>query len=235
MSNLTNPPILQSTNSPIATAIFDWDGVIIDSHDQHERSWELLAEEQGKTLPAKFFKQSFGMRNQTIIPMFFSNWIDTTSEREVMQLADRKEQLYRDLVLADGIDPLPGVHELLGSLKAEGIPCSVGSSTPRANIDAIMEATGLAGAFDAITAAEDVDRGKPAPDVFLKAAEKVGGSPGRSVVFEDAHVGIEAAIAADMKVIAVATTHPIDELGEADLAYEDLTSVTASTLLELLA
>jgi beta-phosphoglucomutase family hydrolase len=225
----------KSTNPPIATAIFDWDGVIIDSHDQHERSWQLLAEEQGKVLPANFFKQSFGMRNQTIIPMFFSNWIDTTSEREVMQLADRKEQLYRDLVLADGIDPLPGVHELLGSLKAEGIPCSVGSSTPRANIDAIMEATGLAGAFDAITAAEDVDRGKPAPDVFLKAAEKVGGSPGRSVVFEDAHVGIEAAIAADMKVIAVATTHPIDELGEADLAYEDLTSVTASTLLELLA
>lgn len=235
MSKLTNPQINQSTNPPIATAIFDWDGVIIDSHDQHERSWQLLAEEQRKELPENFFKQSFGMRNQTIIPKFFGDWIDTTSEREVMRLADRKEQLYRDLVLADGIDPLPGVHELLGSLKAEGIPCSVGSSTPRANIDAIMEATGLVGAFEAITAAEDVNRGKPAPDVFLKAAEKVGGTPGRSVVFEDAHVGIEAAIAAGMKVIAVATTHPSGELGDADLVYQDLTPVTATTLIELLA
>lgn len=219
---------------PPATAIFDWDGVVIDSHDQHERSWGMLADEEGKSLPEDFFKQSFGMRNQTIIPKFFSGWTDTSDEREVMRLADRKEHLYRELVRADGIEPLPGVRELLASLKAAGIPCSVGSSTPRANIDAIMEVIGLGDQFDAITAAEDVTRGKPAPDVFLKACEKVGGAPTKSVVFEDAHVGIEAGLAAGMKVIAVATTHPAASLGDADLVFENLAPVTADTVLTLL-
>jgi HAD superfamily hydrolase (TIGR01509 family) len=185
-------------------------------------------------LPENFFKQSFGMRNQSIIPQFFSDWTDTSDEVEVTRLADRKEHLYRELVRADGIEPLAGVRELLASLKTAGIPCSVGSSTPRANIDAIMDVIGLADHFDAITAAEDVTRGKPAPDVFLKACEKVGGTPERSVVFEDAHVGIEAGLAAGMKVIAVATTHPAESLGDATVVFDDLVPVNAETVLELL-
>ena len=225
----------KTSNPPIAAAIFDWDGVIIDSHDQHERSWEMLAEEEGRALPENFFKQSFGMRNQTIIPTFFGDWIDVSDESKVMRLADRKEHLYRELLRADGIEPLPGVRELLASLKDAGIPCSVGSSTPRANIDAIMGVIGLADYFDAITAAEDVTRGKPAPDVFLKAAEKVGGEASSSVVFEDAHVGIEAGLAAGMKVIAVATTHPASSLGDAHLVFDDLRPVNADTVIGLVA
>ncbi|MGI9244281.1 MAG: HAD family hydrolase [Verrucomicrobiales bacterium] len=215
-------------------AIFDWDGVIIDSHDQHAGSWELLAAEQDSELPADFFKKSFGMRNQSIFPMFFSAWVDPHDTARIGQLADRKEELYRELVRRDGIEPLPGVVALLDSLATAGIPCSVGSSTPRANIDAIMEIIGLGDRFQAITAAEDVTEGKPDPQVFLKAAAKVGAPPSESVVFEDAHVGIAAGLAAGMKVIAVATTHPIDSLGEAHLAVESLEGVSAATLRELL-
>ena len=213
------------------TAIFDWDGVIIDSHDQHERSWAMLAGEEKNPLPEGFFKQSFGMRNEAIIPRFFSDWTDTNSPREIARLADRKEHLYRELVRAEGIEPLPGVCQLLSSLRDAGIRCSIGSSTPRANIDAIMAAIGLGGDFNAITASEDVTQGKPDPEVFLKAAAKVGGVPERSVVFEDAHVGIEAGLAANMKVIAVATTHPAASLGKAHLVCEDLSGITAKTVL----
>ena len=213
------------------TAIFDWDGVIIDSHDQHERSWAMLAGEEKNPLPEGFFKQSFGMRNEAIIPRFFSDWTDTNSPREIARLADRKEHLYRELVRAEGIEPLPGVCQLLSSLRDAGIRCSIGSSTPRANIDAIMAAIGLGGYFNAITASEDVTQGKPDPEVFLKAAAKVGGVPERSVVFEDAHVGIEAGLAANMKVIAVATTHPAASLGKAHLVCEDLSGITAKTVL----
>ena len=123
---------------------------------------------------------------------------------------------------------------MLESLARAGIPCSVGSSTPRANIDAIMDIIGLGDRFQAITAAEDVTEGKPDPQVFLLAAAKVGASPAESVVFEDAHVGIAAGLAAGMKVIAVATTHPIESLGEAHLAVESLEGVDAATLGELL-
>lgn len=214
-------------------AIFDWDGVIIDSHDQHAESWELLAAEQGSSLPADFFKQSFGMRNESIFPKFFASWVDAGDHARIAQLADRKEELYRALVRRDGIAPLPGVVALLESLAAAGIPCSVGSSTPRANIDAIMGVIGLGHRFQAITAAEDVTEGKPDPQVFLKAAGKVGATPQESVVFEDAHVGIAAGLAAGMKVIAVATTHPIASLGDAHLAVESLAGVDASTVLGL--
>ncbi|MED5587099.1 MAG: HAD family phosphatase [Verrucomicrobiota bacterium] len=212
------------------TAIFDWDGVIIDSHDQHERSWSMLAEEEGNSLPQGFFKESFGMRNEAIIPRFFSHWPNTREPVEIARLADRKEHLYRQLVRAEGIEPLAGVCQLLTSLREAGIRCSVGSSTPRANIDAIMEVIGLGGFFTAITASEDVKAGKPDPEVFLKAAEKAGGTPEYSVVFEDAHVGIEAGLAAKMKVIAVATTHPAESLGQAHIVCEDLTGVTAETV-----
>lgn len=213
------------------TAIFDWDGVIIDSHDQHERSWSMLAEEEGNTLPEGFFKQSFGMRNEAIIPRFFNHWADNDNPKEISRLADRKEHLYRRLVRDQGIEPLAGVCQLLASLKEAGIGCSVGSSTPRANIDAIMEVIGLSSYFTAITASEDVSAGKPDPEVFLKAAAKAGGTPEHSVVFEDAHVGIAAGLAANMKVIAVATTHPAESLGDAHLVCEDLTGITARTVL----
>ena len=215
-------------------AIFDWDGVIIDSHDQHAESWEMLAAEQGSALPEDFFKQSFGMRNESIFPKFFSSWVAADDHERIAHLAARKEELYRELVRRDGIAPLPGVVDLLESLATAGFACSVGSSTPRANIDAIMEVIGLSDRFQAITAAEDVTEGKPDPQVFLKAAEKVGGIPADSVVFEDAHVGIEAGLAAGMKVIAVATTHPIESLGDAHLAVPSLEDVTAQTLIDLL-
>ena len=187
------------------TAIFDWDGVIIDSHDQHERSWSMLAAEEGNTLPEGFFKQSFGMRNEAIIPRFFNHWADTDNPKEISRLADRKEHLYRSLVRDEGIEPLAGVCQLL--------------------------VIGLSSYFTAITASEDVSAGKPDPEVFLKAAAKAGGTPEHSVVFEDAHVGIAAGLAANMKVIAVATTHPAESLGDAHLVCEDLTGITARTVL----
>ena len=216
------------------TAIFDWDGVIIDSHAQHERSWSMLAKEEGELLPEGFFKETFGMRNETIIPQFFSDWTDTANPLEIARLADHKEHLYRELVRAEGIEPLAGVCRLLSSLRDAGIRCSIGSSTPRANIDAIMAVIGLGEYFNAITASEDVTQGKPDPEVFLKAAAKVGGVPEHSVVFEDAHVGIQAGLTANMKVIAVATTHPAESLGDAHLVCENLNNITADTVLELL-
>jgi beta-phosphoglucomutase-like phosphatase (HAD superfamily) len=106
----------------------------------------------------------------------------------------------------------------------------VGSSTPRINIETIFGMTGLAKFFRAVVTAEDVKNGKPAPDVFLTAAERIGATPERCVVFEDALVGIEAAHAGGMKCVAVATTNPLDVLGHADLAVASLCDVTVARL-----
>jgi HAD superfamily hydrolase (TIGR01509 family) len=211
--------------------IFDWDGVVIDSHAAHEESWRLLFTGIGRRMPGDFFKQTFGMRNQQIIPAWF-DFVRADDLNEIQRLGDRKEELYRDILRRDGIEPLPGVLPLLRQLKAVGIPRAIGSSSPRANIDFVAGAAGLDGLFDASVTAEEVTLGKPDPQVFLKAAEKIGRDPTRCVVLEDAHVGIEAGKRAGMKVAAVATTHPLETLGAADAAFENLDGLTAEKILQ---
>ena len=204
-------------------ALFDWDGVVIDSSVQHERSWEMLAAEIGKPLPGDHFVRGFGMKNQLIIPNILQ-W--TRDPDEIHRFSLRKEALYREIIAQEGISPLPGVAELLGMLNDHGVPCAVGSSTHRENIEVIFDTIGLRHRFQAVVTAEDVSRGKPDPEVFQVSARKIGRNPGQCIVFEDAHVGIEAGLAAGCKVIAVATTNSLDKLGDATLAVHSLEEVT---------
>ena len=197
---------------PLSAVIFDFDGVVIDSHEAHERSWFMLAEELGQTLTRETFVSTFGQRNESILP--FLGWAKEGDHGHIQQLGDRKESLYRDILRAVGIEPLPGVVTLLEELKKEGIPCAIGTSTPRANVECVLELTGLAPFFNDIAASEDVSRGKPDPEVFLKAAAKLGADPASCVVIEDAHVGIRAGKAAGMKTVAVTTTHLAESLAK---------------------
>ena len=200
-------------------AIFDWDGVIIDSSSHHEESWERLAKETGFTLPEGHFKRGFGMKNEIIIRNLL-NWSDRPEE--ILKLSLRKEELYREILLDWGIDPLPGVTGWLAKLRKLGIRCAIGSSTHRLNIETSLGMLGFGDFFSAIVTAEDVSHGKPDPEVFLTAAKRIGHSPGDCVVFEDALVGIEAAHRGGMKVVAVATTNRIEALRAADLAVLSL-------------
>ncbi len=203
-------------------ALFDWDGVVIDSSTQHEKSWELLADEIGKPLPRDHFTRGFGMKNQVIIPEILG-WTSDPEQVEIYSL--RKEHLYREIIRDEGIRALPGVIELLQLLQSREVPCAVASSTHRENIDAVFDVIGLRPYFQAIVTAEDVKRGKPDPEVFVKSAEKIGRPASACVVFEDAHVGIEAGLSAGARVIAVATTNPLDDLGKANLAVRSLQDV----------
>ncbi|MFT5123715.1 MAG: HAD superfamily hydrolase (TIGR01509 family) [Verrucomicrobiales bacterium] len=210
--------------------LFDWDGVVIDSREQHRKSWEVIAERRGLPLPEGHFEKGFGMRNEQIIPEILA-W--ASEEDAIRELADAKESCYRELIRAEGIQPLEGLRPLLESLNAAGIPCVVGSSTPRANIVCAMEITGIAHYFLDVVAGDDVSRGKPDPEVFLLAAGKAQRAPENCVVIEDAHVGIEAGRAGGMKVVAVATTHPIEELHGADAKVENVAAVTLALLASL--
>lgn len=191
---------------PLAAVIFDFDGVVIDSHEAHERSWFALADELGRPFTKEIFVSTFGQRNDSILPLL--GWVEEGDEAKIRQLADRKEEIYRETLRKTGIEPLPGVVALLEDLRREGIPCAIGTSTPRENVACVLEITGLSACFQAVAASEDVTRGKPDPAVFLCAAAKLHAQPSTCVVIEDAHVGIRAAKAAGMKSLAVTTTHP---------------------------
>jgi beta-phosphoglucomutase family hydrolase len=203
-------------------ALFDWDGVVIDSSKQHQESWERLAAEFDLPLPADHFLRGFGMKNQVIIPRILG-W--TEDPDEIHRYSLRKEELYREIVRERGIEPLPGVVTVLKMLREHGVPCAVASSTHRENIETIFDAIGVREYFAAVVTAEDVSHGKPDPEVFLKGAQMIGRDPRFCVVFEDAHVGIEAGLAAGSRVIAVATTNPLEKLGKADLAVASLEDV----------
>jgi len=200
-------------------ALFDWDGVMIDSATAHERSWELLAEENRLPLPADHFLRGFGMRNEVIIPNLLS-W--TRDPDRVRELSLRKEELYREVIRKEGVTVLPGVEPYLHSLRDAGIPAVIATSTQRANVEHILDLTGLHPYFKDMVTSEDVTRGKPDPDVFLKAARLASHPPANCVVFEDALHGIEAAKAAGMTAVGVLTTHPGSRLIGADLLVDRL-------------
>ena len=115
--------------------IFDWDGVVVDSAALHERSWEVLADETGLTLPAGHFVRGFGMTNERIIPEVLQ-W--TRRPPRVRELAERKEAIYRRLAVERGVAPLPGVRRLLADLQAHHIPAAVASSSSRQNITTLL-------------------------------------------------------------------------------------------------
>jgi beta-phosphoglucomutase family hydrolase len=208
-------------------AIFDWDGVVVDSSRCHERAWERLAEELHRPLPDGFFRPSFGMKNERVMVELLG-W--SRRAATLRRLSLRKEVLFRKEVRRRGATVLPGTRAWLEFLRAAGIACAVGSSTPLANIRCVGRMIGLESWFDAIVSAEDVKHGKPDHEVFLKAARRLGYRPERCVVFEDAHVGMAAARAAGMRVVAVATTHPARSLREADLVVERLDRLSVTRI-----
>lgn len=208
-------------------AIFDWDGVIIDSSLQHQKSWQRMSERDGLPLADGFFKTAFGMKNERIIPELLG-WSDDPTE--IKRLGERKEAFYREVVAEDGIVALEGVEVWLRALKEADVPCVIGSSTCRVNIESVIDQIGLRDYFVDIVSGDDAVHGKPHPEIFLTAASRIGLPPEHTVVFEDAYVGIEAARAGGMKVIAVASTNDAASLQHADRVVHRLDELRVEDL-----
>ncbi|MDD2676986.1 MAG: HAD family phosphatase [Methylacidiphilaceae bacterium] len=216
--------------SPRATrwaVLFDWDGVLVDSSRQHEESWHRLAREEGLPLFPGFFLQTFGMKNEWIIPQIL-HW--TKDPEEITRLSLRKEVHFREIVAETGLTLCPGAWEWGQWLAGRAVPTAIASSSQRANIDLALEKLALRPFFPTIVAAEDVSRGKPDPEVFLAAADRLGVPPHRCVVFEDAPAGVEAGKRAGMKVVALTTTRAPEALREADRIIADLGASTPSEI-----
>jgi beta-phosphoglucomutase family hydrolase len=211
-------------------ALFDLDGVLIDSSPFHFASWVKLGEEVGFTMTPELFRQTFGQRNYAILRRFFP---DATDE-QIAIWSERKEALYRQLA-AGKLTPLKGAKELVRALKGAGFRLAIASSTPRQNIAFALEQIGMADVFDALVGAEDVTKGKPDPEVFLTAAKRLGVPPERCLVFEDAIAGVIAAKRGGMKCVAVTTTNPRDALVEAgaDLVVDSLSELSLERLATL--
>ena len=184
--------------------IFDLNGVIVDDSSFHARAWLEFCEARGmKLTEEEFAVHIMGRPNSEIFRYVFKSDL---SDREIEILAEEKEARYRRLY-----EPhrslVPGVRTLLEDLQRKQIPIALATSSPRTNLPFILDDMDLRKFFLTLVDAEDVKKGKPDPEVYLTAAHGLGINPSECLVFEDSIFGVEAAVAAGMKVIGISTTH----------------------------
>lgn len=206
--------------------IFDMDGVITANNNMHELAWEVFCDRHG--LP-RFSHDEFQIRvvgktNEEIVSWF---WPDISDER-ARELSEEKEALYRDLYrphfkLTDGLLPF------LTQLAEAGVKVALATNAPETNMRFTLDEGQLGTYFHETVWAHLVPLPKPAPDLYLLAASKIGMDPTRCVVFEDSYTGIKAARAAGARVIGVASTYPAEELAlKADKVITDFRGLTVA-------
>jgi beta-phosphoglucomutase len=216
---------------PTPAVIFDVDGVLVDSYQAHFASWRRLYGELGRDYSEAAFAADFGRRSGDILRRTLG---DQLTDGQVHELDQRKEALYRDLLRKNFV-PMDGAVELIDALAADGFWLAVGSSAPLENVELSLEKLGQAAKFSATVAGADVTRGKPDPQVFQLAAERLGASPKSCAVIEDAVHGIEAAQSAGMIGIALVGTATREQLGEADIVVDSLHELSPGKIRELIA
>jgi beta-phosphoglucomutase len=209
--------------------IFDMDGVLVDTGWAHRQAWHDLAEKEGLEISDEFFRRTFGMQNAAILPMLRPG----ISTQEMERLSDWKEQHYRDL-MKEHLELAPGAEALLKDLKRHGFRLAIGSSAPPENLNLFWDRLLLAQWFDARVTKEEITRSKPAPETFLKAAQKIGLAPACCAVVEDAVPGVQAAKAAGMPIVAITTTRQREDLAQADRIVDSLSELKAPDFLALL-
>ena len=211
--------------------IFDVDGVLTDSYVPHYKSWERMFGEIGVEFTDEQFRKTFGRTNRDIFAQLYPG--EAMTAERAKELGDRKEHFYREII-NENFMPLPGATELIDALHAAGFKLAVGSSGPPENVQLTLKKLGRADRFDAMVTGADVTHGKPNPEVFLKAAERLGIPPAQCAVIEDAPQGIEAANAAGMTSIAVLGTTTREKLSHAKLVVEGHHELTTGRIAELI-
>ena len=189
--------------TPIKAIIFDMDGTLVDNMGIHLDIWVDFLADRGVTVTQEeFHRQTSGQRNPEIMRQFID---PNLSDVQVLELQEEKESLYRRLH-ANDMEPMPGSIEFFEAAQAQGLKLAVATSAYRPNVDFTLDGLQIRPYFQAVISAEDVVNGKPNPDPFLLAAQKLGVPPEQCLVFEDAESGVEAARRAGMRVFYITST-----------------------------
>jgi beta-phosphoglucomutase len=209
----------------LRAVIFDLDGVLTDTAEYHYLAWQQLADAEGLPFDRAANEQLRGVSRADSLRLLLGD--REIDEHRFDELMATKNATYVDL-LADMSpdDLLPGALALLDAAEERGLRTAIGSSSK--NAPRVLEALGIADRFDAVVDGTAVDRAKPAPDLFLEAARRLGVAPAEAIVVEDAGAGVDAALAAGMVAVGVG---PQDRVGHAHHVFATTAAVDLDAVL----
>ena len=207
--------------------IFDMDGVLTDSEPLINAAAIEMFRELGITVQPEDFLPFVGTGENRYIGGVAEKY---GAKVDIVKVKARTYEIYLSMV-PEKLEAFPGAVELVRQCRAQGYPCAVASSADRIKIEANLDKIGLpAETWEVVVTAEDVQKRKPDPAIFLTAAERLGIDPANCTVIEDAVNGVEAAKAAGMRCVAVASSFPADQLGQADLVYASISDILPGDL-----
>ncbi len=199
--------------------LFDMDGVLINSNAAHLASWQVISKEDGVEFSKELFWQTFGMTSEYIVERY---WGRPMTQSEIARVVERKETAFRESIL-NSVTAIPGAVEFVVKTSQKGVKVALGSSAPRINVEYVVNWLGLKDVFgDAVVAGDEVERGKPAPDIFLAAAEKLNLPPQNCIVIDDSRSGVNAGKNAGMIAVGFFSEgHRSEEYERADLVVKN--------------
>jgi beta-phosphoglucomutase len=226
---------------PPAAIVFDFDGVIANSEPLHLRAFQEVLGPAGLPLgAAEYYARYLGYDDEDMVDALIADRGVVLDPARRAALLEAKGQRLADLLQQPGV-LFPGAVACVREL-ATRVPLAIASGALRAEIELVLEAAGLRGCFHDIVAAGETPAGKPAPDPYLRALALLqargvvpAGAARRTVAIEDSHFGLAAARAAGLRTVALATSHPAEELAGADLVLSAIAEVTFDTLARLVA
>lgn len=206
----------------IKAVIFDMDGVVVDNHEYHYYAWKAFADKYGFDLDEEIYKEKFnGKTNKDLFEMIF----EEPSEEDIASYAEEKESMYREMYY-EHLTPHTGLLDFLASLKRNRIKIALATSAPTENVDYVLDNLQLRSYFDVIVDGTEVENGKPDPEIYTTACDRLEIDPKYCVVFEDSLAGLESAREAGCTQVGVATSHEDWELeGHTDHVIHDFTEV----------
>ena len=203
----------------LSAVVFDCDGVLVDSEPIADEVWALVLAERGYTMTVEDTVACLGTSEPTTYA-YYASKADVLPYEEHMAAIDE----IRVPIYEDRLEAFPDAFDTVQSLAAQGIPMAVASSSRRPDLNSKLALTGLDQYFDAFVGGDEVEHGKPAPDVYLEAARRLGVSPGDCIAIEDAEHGATAAVAAGMRAVMVKRD------GSISPNHATVTAITANDL-----
>lgn len=185
---------------PIQAVIFDMDGTLVDSERVGQKAWAATADEMGFEIPDDFVRAFIGRNSQSCRAMLAEHLNGD------VDLANRVFDLHVSLFLKfveTDLELKPGAIEALEALKAAGFPLAIATSTARVRALPRLERFDMTRYFDSITCGDEIENGKPAPDIFIESAARLGYDPALCAVIEDSHNGVRSGHASGARVFMI--------------------------------